>query len=601
MDEQRPRLDRKTLLLGLIFAAGFILWPTIMNWIWPKPAKPPAAAGTNQVEQVAPVATQTSAPPAIVRPAEAPKPVEKKPDAPRPPEQLVTLSNEFIQVEFTTHGGGIAKVTLLKYRKDVDDPDLVVLNRHRLLLNEWLKIPIGEMYGIDGFDHYTVFTARQEANGVIFEAVNDAGVKLVKEFRLGADYLLDGSFAVVNSGEKPLPAARMEIAMGIAASMVPSDTFDLPYLGWNDGNKSRFDDPSSFESSWWSRRAARTVIRHDDVRLVWGALEDRFFCTIWMPEATTSSLSAVRKLVDRPTVNIHKPRPTDWGIEAKLITPQFTLAAGETYKYAFKLYTGPKEYRRIKALGQDQTAVMHWGWFEWMAEILLGTMNLIYKVVPNYFWVIIILTAIIKVLLWPLQQVSNKSMKAMQALSPKITALREKYKDDPQKMNMEVMKLYREHKINPMMGCLPMVMQFPVFIGLYYMLRSAIELRGHGFLWVHDLSQPDTVAYLFGFALNPLPLVMCATMVWQMRMTPSGVDPMQQKIMLLMPIMFLFFFYGTPSGLVLYWTVQNLFSILQMALTKHASPVSTTAAAGPANPAKAPPQKPQHRTKVKSK
>lgn len=596
MDSNRLKLDKKSLLIGIIFAALFVLWPSIMNVLWPPPPRPPApppqARATNQIEQVAPAVTQTSAPPTVVKPVEATPPAVAKPELPRPAEQRITLTNEFVEVEFATYGGGISKITLQKYREDVDDPDLVVLNRYAV-------VPMGQVTGIDGFDTNTVYSMRSHESSVVFEAVNDAGLKLTKEYRLGADYLLEGTFTVANQGPKSLGQARLQIAMGAAAAVVPTDTFDMPYLGWGDRGKSHFVDPGHFDSNWFTRRPVRTLIREDSVRMTWNGMDDRFFCTLWMPQANTGSLSVTRRVVEHPghKLNPQKPRPNDYALDGVLISPAFTLAAGQNYEYAFKLYAGPKEYRRIKALGQGQTAVMHWGWFEWMGELLLASLNLIHKVVPNYFWVIILLTAIIKVILWPLQAVSNRNMKAMQALAPKITALREKYKEDPQKMNAEVMKLYRENKVNPAMGCLPMLMQFPVFIGLYYMLRSAIELRGHGFLWIHDLAQPDTVAYLAGFAINPLPLVMCGTMIWQMKMTPTGAaDPMQQKMMMFMPLLFLFFFYGTPSGLVLYWTVQNLFSIAQMAMTKHAStPV------GQALPATVAPPKPQPRTKVKSK
>jgi YidC/Oxa1 family membrane protein insertase len=186
-------------------------------------------------------------------------------------------------------------------------------------------------------------------------------------------------------------------------------------------------------------------------------------------------------------------------------------------------------------------------------------------------------------------------MKRMQALQPQMNAIKEKYKDDPVKMNKKTMEFMRENKVSPLGGCLPMLLQIPVFFGFYSMIRSAIELRGASFLWVADLSQPDTLAVIpslgflpgigipgVGLPINPLPLVMGVTMLWQARLTPPspGMDPMQAKMMRYMPLMFIVFLYNFSAGLALYWTVQNLLTILQTKLTKAAS-ANSPAAKGP--------------------
>jgi len=197
----------------------------------------------------------------------------------------------------------------------------------------------------------------------------------------------------------------------------------------------------------------------------------------------------------------------------------------------------------------------------------------------SYGLAIIAITVIIKLLFWPLTQVSTRSMKRMAALQPQMKAIQEKYKDDPAKMQKKVPEYMKEHKVNPAAGCLPILIQLPIFFGFYTMLQSAIELRGAGFLWAFDLSQPDTVAFLFGFPINPLPLIMGASQLWQTRLTPPspGVDPVQQKMMQYLPLIFLFILYNFSSGLTLYWTVQNLLSIAQMKLTKSNEPVATKA------------------------
>jgi len=189
----------------------------------------------------------------------------------------------------------------------------------------------------------------------------------------------------------------------------------------------------------------------------------------------------------------------------------------------------------------------------------------------GYAMCIIVITIIIKILFWPLTKASTVSMKRMAAYQPQMAEIREKYKEDPQKLNKRMMEFMREHKINPMGGCLPILIQIPVFFGFFTMLRSAVELRGAQFLWACDLSQSDTIAHVAGFPINPLPMIMGVTMILQARMTPVSptADPMQQKIMKYMPLMFIVILYNFSAGLTLYWTVQNMLSILQTKLTKN--------------------------------
>jgi YidC/Oxa1 family membrane protein insertase len=202
-------------------------------------------------------------------------------------------------------------------------------------------------------------------------------------------------------------------------------------------------------------------------------------------------------------------------------------------------------------------------------QFLLWAMNSLHSLIGNYAWSIIVLTILIKLALWPVQNKATNEMRKMSLLSPKMTEMREKFKDDPQKMNQEVMKLYKEYGVNPFSGCLPLLVQIPIFFGFYSMLGTAIELRNSSFFWVADLSQPDTIGHLLGLPINVLPIVMAGTMVWQMVITPKTGDAMQQRIFYFMPIIFLVFCYNYASGLALYWTTQNLFSIVQLYLTRN--------------------------------
>jgi YidC/Oxa1 family membrane protein insertase len=272
-----------------------------------------------------------------------------------------------------------------------------------------------------------------------------------------------------------------------------------------------------------------------------------------------------------------------------VIPPQSALVRG------YQLYLGPKEFNRLRRLGDNLDVVMGFdnyfgGRFSgFFARGLLLAMNGLHGLGLSYALCIIVITLIVKTLFFPLTQASTRSMKRMAALQPQMKALQEKYKDDPQKMNQKLMEFMREHRINPAGGCLPILLQIPVFLGFYSMLQTAIELRGAGFLWACDLSASDTIFTIPGlnFPVNPLPILMAGTMLWQARLTPvaPGMDPVQQKIMKYMPLMFVVFLYSFSAGLTLYWTVQNLFTIAQMKLTKKLDDPAAAAAAPAPKPA----------------
>lgn len=267
--------------------------------------------------------------------------------------------------------------------------------------------------------------------------------------------------------------------------------------------------------------------------IVWTALEDKYFTAAAVPVTSVGEV-VVEKVGETVAVGLRITQD-----EAK-----------------FLLYAGPKEYDRLKALRVSLEDIIDYGWFSAVAKPLFWVLKLFYSFVKNYGLAIILLTILIRIIFIPLTNKSQRSMKAMQALAPKINEIREKYKKDPQRMNREVMELYKKHKVNPMGGCLPMILQIPVFIALYNVLMYAIELRGAPFyLWIKDLSVKDPY-YI-------LPITMGISMVIQQKMTPTSADPTQSKIMMFLPIIFTFMFLGLPSGLVLYWLVNNLLSIAQ--------------------------------------
>jgi len=233
-------------------------------------------------------------------------------------------------------------------------------------------------------------------------------------------------------------------------------------------------------------------------------------------------------------------------------------------EYRFQLYAGPMQYHVLEEFGAGLEKAMDLGWkvIVPFSRLLLSFFQAVHRVVPNYGLVIIILSVLVKLLFYPLTRKSMESMRQMQLLKPEMDRLGEKYKNDPQRRQQATMELYKKYKVNPLGGCLPILVQMPVFIALYNVLNTSIELRKAPFaLWIQDLSAPDKVGEVLGFPINILPLLMAATTVWQQKLTPT--DPRQAAMAYLMPVIMTVFFYTMPSGLVLYWTVTNLMAVGQ--------------------------------------
>ncbi|WP_305041456.1 membrane protein insertase YidC [Geoalkalibacter sp.] len=279
--------------------------------------------------------------------------------------------------------------------------------------------------------------------------------------------------------------------------------------------------------------------------IIWTGFEKKYFFNALVPLEGSAERARV-ELVDSLVTN-------------SLISPYRTLQSGETAEFQFFAFFGPKDFDLLQGLGYQLSEAVDFGFFGFLARPLLHVLKFFYSFLHNYGLAIILLTVIIKILFWPLTQKSFTSMKEMQKLQPQMQKLREKYKNDKQRMNLELMNLYKEHRVNPLGGCLPMLVQIPVFFALYKVLLVSIELR-HApfFLWITDLSAKDPY-YI-------TPVIMGASMFVQQKMTPSNLDPVQAKIFLAMPLIFTVMFLNFPSGLVLYWLVNNLLTIGQQAL-----------------------------------
>jgi YidC/Oxa1 family membrane protein insertase len=299
-------------------------------------------------------------------------------------------------------------------------------------------------------------------------------------------------------------------------------------------------------------------------KIKWVALQSRYFMSGLIPDQIEEA-------------SLHLALKSDKFVAARYRQPETAIQPGTQYTYNYQLFMGPKRIEELKNVGNDLNKVVDFGWFDILAKPCLWLMNLFYSVIPNYGVAIIVLTLLVKILLWPLGQKSYKSMSEMKKIQPLMKEIREKYKDDKQRMNQEVMGLYRTYKINPLGGCLPMVVQLPVFFALYRMLYEAIELR-HApfFLWIDDLAAPDRL-FRFDFSIpfmEPpygipvLTIVMGASMLLQQKMSPPMGDATQAKMMMFMPIIFTFIFINFSSGLVLYWLVNNILSIAQQYYTQ---------------------------------
>lgn len=287
--------------------------------------------------------------------------------------------------------------------------------------------------------------------------------------------------------------------------------------------------------------------------LKWIAQEDKYFFASLVP-STTMEEARVWQIKDSPVIAFK----------------------GKSGTNNFMLYAGPKEYDKLKTLKVGLEHIVDFGFFSILAIPLFWVLKLFYNLTANYGWAIILLTIVTRIPFIPLINKSQKSMKKMQEIQPRMAEIKEKYKKDPQRMQKEMMEIYKTHKVNPVGGCLPILLQIPVFFALYKILLIAIELRAAPFmLWIQDLSAPDTlfghipaaIPLIGGFAVGPLPIVMGITMVIQQKMTPTSLDPTQNKIMMLMPIIFTFLFLNFASGLVLYWLINNIFSIAQQFYT----------------------------------
>ncbi len=511
-----------------------------------------------------PVQPATPATPAEAAPAPG---VLEQPPAPPAEERLATLETEGARFTLTTLGGGVKSAA-------IKDQFEVGSSRSLVTLNSSASHPVGTLSdGVDRPDGLPFALVEDESvpgQRVVFRAVRD-GLEFTKSFARvttgepGADYLLDLELTVRNTGAAAQPLDRWTISLGTAAPLYQKEWENQTGFFWRRRGSFGFTPITKFKGGWFGQE--KSVLERTLGELEYAGVSNQFFATVLKPAAPADSGIWART---RPDIRLaDSGGKSRQAILAGMRLPAVQLAPGASHTASYRLFMGPKLNRMLRKMGPDYADVMNYGWFSWFSRILNFTLFWIHeglaRLSGTWSWglAIIVLTIVVRAAMWPLQNASTRTMKRMSKLKPEMDRLKVQYPDDPNRLNQEVMKLYRRYHINPMGGCLPMLVQIPIFFGFYRMLQYAVELRDKGFLWVADLSQPDTVATIAGIPLNLLPIVMGATSFLQIAMTPKTGDKTQQRIMLFMPLMFFFFCYSFASALALYWTTSNLFAIVQ--------------------------------------
>ena len=524
-------MEKRTIIaIGLTIVLLFFF----QMYMGPKePQKQPAqpAAKTEQAPQKgeAAKATTPSAPGGVAQPsASAAQKAEQKAT------KTITAETDLLKVTFTDLGGGISSVKLRKYKQTVKGP-----NDKEMIedVKPYIYLP----------KTFSAVTSGTATDGTLFRADRDGiQVKDKPETIVFSGTLTDGrtvrKIYTFSPGTYTIDM-KVEVAGG---SAVKAD-MDFAVITAKHDSSYTFKGPFYLAGNKFEQVEKLDKAVNLDKTYKYAGLDDGFFAFIWIP-----STDAI-------------PAGTIMNGDNSIPIIRLALANGTA---SGKMYFGPKKTDVLKSLNVGAEKIVDFGWFDIIAKPMIIGMNYCNKVTHNYGIDIILLTILIKIVFYPLSVKSYKSMKKMQTMQPVIAKLKEKYKDDKAKLNQEMMEIYKNKGINPMGGCLPMIIQIPVFFALYKALSAAIELRHAPFmLWINDLSSPEDL-YTFNIAgydlpIRILPLVMGITQVIQQKMTPSSVDPMQEKIMLAMPIVFTFIFWGFPSGLVLYWLVNNVISIAQ--------------------------------------
>ncbi|MBI3015311.1 MAG: membrane protein insertase YidC [Candidatus Tectomicrobia bacterium] len=443
--------------------------------------------------------------------------------------QDVVVETDLVRVVFTTRGGQIKKYLLKNYRVSMQgEPIDMVRDTPGAALPLYLEFPSDELSRLANEGIYAASRRSLTVDGrapsadLVFSLKTDSGLEIQKRFRFQRGKYQIETEVVAKGGNEDLSSLAVFWGPGLGQ-------------GSDSSQSGGYEGPVAFSNEKLEKEepVAGGAPSRVSGEVKWAALQNKYFLAAFLAQRGQEAIF-FRDTAERDFVGL-------------------SLPPGER---RFSLFVGPKEHERLEALGVGLERVIDYGWFSFLAKPLLDLLRFLYGFTKNYGVAIILLTVVIKVLFSPLTHKSFKSMQKMQALQPQIKRLQQLYKNDKQRLNQEVMSLYRERKLTPMGGCFPMLLQIPVFFALYRVLLDAIELRHTPFFWwITDLSAKDPY-YVW-------PILMGISMVIQQKMTPSAADPMQAKIMMLMPIVFTIMFLNFPVGLVIYWLVNNVLTIAQ--------------------------------------
>jgi YidC/Oxa1 family membrane protein insertase len=561
------KFDKETIIAFIICVALLFAWTPVCKKLgWIPEEKPPAAQP--QEKTSAPVATNDNTTSQSVTDVAA-KQAEPGKTAISVPKTLgnipaQSILNKYFTMTIDPASGTVKSVVLDKFvnyahtgkvtfDKNLEPGALAVFNS-----KPWKMLEIIDNNRSSDNSFSVVRKMADEAGNVFL---------LTQSWKIVDDYITDYAVTLKNNSDSQLKFEKISINNGglqpllhMAGDVISSETHCVDYITVG-GNH--------FDINADAKDKDFFIQPKPDELVKWTGVGNKYFACMLLPE----------KPFDGGVVPVREETVVSEN------TKYFTTAVGGSYKnvtveprkelvFKFKYYSGPKVMSELKAFDESTTKIMHLssvGPLDWIAKMMLLALIMLKGLCGSYGWSIIILTIIVRIVFWPVTQKANNSMKKMQKLQPKVVEIKEKFKDNPQQMNAKVMELYKIEKVNPLGGCLPILLQIPVFFALYATLDGAVELRQVAFLWAGDLSRPDTIAVIFGIPLNPLVLVMTALMVLQQKMTPAPADPMQQKMMMFMPVVMLFVLYSLPSGLTLYWTVSQIFSILQLYITQRTS------------------------------
>lgn len=510
-------MDKKVWIALILSMVVIFFYPQLIKWYYPQQAP---------VEKT----RETAAPAMVQTTPGAGVPVQPQPEKPVA-EELTTVETPLYKAVFSNVGGGVKSFELKKYNKGMDDPAMVNAAQKVAVQNSFRS-----QFDLNGIIDTPVFkpssaslSLDESGQGELtYSGTLSNGLAIEKKFIFSADtYFINTEIKAFN-GTQAAVSVRADTVLNAPVSGTDDTGYHQgPIIKSNDNLVRQDEDERTLSGS---------------SKLKWLGLEDKYFLAAIIP-MTETQFSWVTEVLAA-------------GSSSATLQFPVNLAPGGSSRVVFNSFLGPKEYDTLLKQKAGLEEAIEFGWFDWMAKPFLVVLNFFNKYLGNYGVAIIVLTVIIKILFYPLTKKSLQSMRDMQKMQPQMAAVKEKYKNDKEKMNKELMELYKRHKINPVGGCLPMILQIPVFIALYEVLYVAIELR-HApfFLWITDLSAKDPY-YI-------TPVLMGATMFLQQKMTPTSVDPAQQKIMMLMPIVFTFMFLSFPAGLVLYWLINNVLSIGQ--------------------------------------